>query len=106
MLVNILITRYEGQITALLGHNGAGKSTLLSVLTGFYDATDGDAEIYGKSLRYQLKEIRKDLGVCLQENLLIPVLTVGDVSRERGLIGSVESILLSLAVYGTFQRKS
>ena len=46
------------------------------MLTGFYDATDGDAEIYGKSLRYQLKEVRKDLGVCLQENLLIPVLTV------------------------------
>lgn len=67
---------YEGQITALLGHNGAGKSTLLSVLTGLYEATGGDAEIYGKSLCNELKDVRKNLGVCLQENLLIPVLTV------------------------------
>lgn len=70
------IPSYEGQITALLGHNGAGKSTLLSVLTGLYNTTSGDATIYGHSLNNELSLIRKDLGVCFQQNLLISVLTV------------------------------
>ena len=71
-----LISSYEGHITVLLGHNGAGKSTLINVLTGLYGMTEGDAMIYGHSLRYELPAIRRDLGVCPQQNLLIPVLTV------------------------------
>lgn len=72
-----MIHSYEGQITALLGHNGAGKSTLINVLTGLYNTTSGDAEIYGRSLNNDLGIIRQDLGVCFQQNLLISVLTVG-----------------------------
>ena len=44
--------------------------------------TEGDAMIYGHSLRYELPAIRRDLGVCPQQNLLIPVLTV---FIERGV---------------------
>lgn len=66
---------YEGQITVLLGHNGAGKSTLINVLTGLYDITEGDAFIYGNSLCNHLDLVRQNLGVCPQQNLLIPQLT-------------------------------
>ena len=67
---------YEDQITVLLGHNGAGKSTLINVLTGMYAPTEGDAIMYGKSLVNQLEDVRRNLGVCFQENLMISVLTV------------------------------
>ena len=67
---------YDDQITVLLGHNGAGKSTLINVLTGMYGPTEGDALVYGKSLVSQLEEVRRNLGVCFQENLMINVLTV------------------------------
>lgn len=38
--------------------------------------TTGDAYFFGKSLLHEMKEIRKELGVCPQQNLLIDVLTV------------------------------
>ena len=92
----MIITSYEGHITVLLGHNGAGKSTLINGLTGLYGMTDGDAMIYGHSLRYELSAIRRNLGVCPQQNLLIPVLTV---RLERWFHYSVVSIWLCLVVY-------
>ena len=59
-----------------MGHNGAGKSTLINVLTGMYGPTEGDALVYGQSLVNQLEAVRRNLGVCFQENLMISVLTV------------------------------
>lgn len=73
---------YEDQITVLLGHNGAGKSTLINVLTGMYAPTEGDALVYGKSLVNQLGDVRKNLGVCFQQNLMMKVLTVGEAARR------------------------
>ena len=67
----------RGKVNVLIGENGAGKSTLISVLTGLYGMTTGDAYFFGKSLLHEMKEIRKELGVCPQQNLLIDVLTVG-----------------------------
>jgi ATP-binding cassette subfamily A (ABC1) protein 3 len=67
---------YEGQITALLGHNGAGKTTTMSVLTGLYTPTSGDAVINGYSILTDMDEIRKNLGLCPQHNVLFERLTV------------------------------
>ena len=66
---------YEGQIFALLGHNGAGKTTTLSMLTGMIPITSGDMLIRGKYLSRHLKEIRSQLGVCPQHDILFADLT-------------------------------
>jgi simple sugar transport system ATP-binding protein len=42
-----------GEVHALLGENGAGKSTLMNVLSGFYTADAGVAEVDGKPVRYE-----------------------------------------------------
>ena len=55
---NLSLTMYEGQIFALLGHNGAGKTTTMNLLTGLYSPTSGDAQIYGKSVKDSILEIR------------------------------------------------
>lgn len=67
---------YEGQCTVLLGHNGAGKSTTMSMLTGLTPCTSGDAFIRGMSVRTQMQDIRNELGVCPQHDILFPELTV------------------------------
>ncbi|CDP14120.1 unnamed protein product [Coffea canephora] len=73
---SLQLNLYENQILALLGHNGAGKSTTISMLVGLLRPTSGDALIYGKSILTDMDEIRKSLGVCPQQDILFPELTV------------------------------
>jgi len=54
----------QDEILALLGHNGAGKTTAIYMLTGMLNMTSGDALIYGKSVRKEIDEVRKDIGLC------------------------------------------
>jgi ATP-binding cassette subfamily A (ABC1) protein 3 len=70
------LTLYENQILALLGHNGAGKSTTISMLVGLLPPTSGDALVFGKNILTDMDEIRKNLGVCPQYDILFPELTV------------------------------
>lgn len=58
---------YDGQVTALLGHNGAGKTTTMSLLTGSLDVDGGDADIYGRSLSFDIDQIRRMCGICTRE---------------------------------------
>ncbi|ELW67824.1 ATP-binding cassette sub-family A member 3 [Tupaia chinensis] len=67
---------YEGQITVLLGHNGAGKTTTLSMLTGLFPPTSGRAYISGYEISRDMVQIRKNLGLCPQHDVLFDNLTV------------------------------
>jgi ABC-2 type transport system ATP-binding protein len=51
-----------GEIFGLVGPNGAGKTTTLRILATLLDATSGDAEIAGASVRRHPKEVRRVLG--------------------------------------------
>lgn len=88
----------EGQITCLLGSNGAGKSTTISVLTGLLRPTLGNINIYGYDLLRDLHKIRKITGICLQQNVLFPLLTVSEHLRFFGTIKGLthEELLLSI----------
>ena len=49
-----------GEILALLGENGAGKSTLMSILSGLYQADEGDTFVRGYShLRCKISRRRQ-----------------------------------------------
>jgi ATP-binding cassette subfamily A (ABC1) protein 3 len=54
---------------ALLGQNGAGKTTTMSMLYGALKPTSGDAFIYGHSIKNNMEEIRRIIGVCPQVSL-------------------------------------
>ncbi len=86
------LTMYSGQITALLGHNGAGKTTTISMLTGLIPPTSGSAIIEGYDIAYDMDEIRKNLGVCPQHDILYPDLTVQEhlimFASFKGLTGN------------------
>jgi len=66
---------YSGQIFALLGHNGAGKSTTISMLTGLIPPTAGKCQVFDKDLFSQMDEVRKNMGVCPQHDVLFDLLT-------------------------------
>lgn len=73
---SLQLTLYENQILALLGHNGAGKSTTISMLVGLLPPTSGDALVLGKNILTNMDDIRKELGVCPQHDILFPELSV------------------------------
>jgi ATP-binding cassette subfamily A (ABC1) protein 3 len=75
------LTIYNGQIFALLGHNGAGKTTTLSMLTGLIEPDAGHAEVFGIDIFNQMDEMRKNLGVCPQHDVLFEFLTPEDHLR-------------------------
>lgn len=72
---------YEGEIFCLLGHNGAGKSTTISMLTNLISIDEGDANLFGLSVRSQPGEVVRSMGVCLQQNILLDDLTVEEHMR-------------------------
>ncbi|XP_076468788.1 phospholipid-transporting ATPase ABCA3-like isoform X1 [Babylonia areolata] len=72
------LTMYEGQITVLLGHNGAGKTTTMSMLTGFIPPTSGTAYVNGYDIRTDITNVRSNLGLCPQHNILFDTLTVDE----------------------------
>uniref|UniRef100_A0A8C4WL01 ATP-binding cassette sub-family A member 2 n=1 Tax=Gopherus evgoodei TaxID=1825980 RepID=A0A8C4WL01_9SAUR len=75
-LNKLSLNLYENQVVSFLGHNGAGKTTTMSILTGLFPPTSGSATIYGHDIRTEMNEIRKNLGMCPQHNVLFDKLTV------------------------------
>jgi len=65
----------EGHIFGLLGPNGAGKTTMIRILCGLLTPTEGQITIGGYSLKSELAEIRKIIGVVPQEIALYQSLT-------------------------------
>jgi ABC-2 type transport system ATP-binding protein len=57
----------EGEIFGFLGPNGAGKSTTIRMLTTLLRPTDGDARVAGLDVVQQATEVRRTIGVALQE---------------------------------------
>ncbi|KAJ6332061.1 hypothetical protein OIU76_010445 [Salix suchowensis] len=91
---SLQLTLYENQILALLGHNGAGKSTTISMLVGLLPPTSGDALVFGKNITTDMDEIRNGLGVCPQNDILFPELTVREhLEIFAALKGVKEDIL-------------
>jgi len=70
----------EGEIHALLGENGAGKSTLIKIITGVYQANEGDIFIENKktTIESPIAARKQGIGVIYQELSLIESLTVGE----------------------------
>ena len=67
--VNFNIT--PGMSVAIVGPTGAGKTTIVNLLTRFYNPDDGKILIDGLDLQeLQIKSIRKQVGVMLQDSFL------------------------------------
>jgi ABC-type multidrug transport system ATPase subunit len=47
----------EGEVFTILGHNGAGKTTAIYMLTGMYNASGGNASVYGYNIRDNIDQV-------------------------------------------------
>ena len=73
ILDNIFINIKHGEYVAIVGASGSGKSTLLRLLLGFEKPTSGSIYCGGFDLEsVDIREIRKQMGVVLQDSQLIP----------------------------------
>jgi len=60
-----------GECVGILGETGSGKTTLVSLLPRLYDVSSGSVKIDAVDVRdYSLAELRKSVGIVLQETTL------------------------------------
>ncbi len=71
VLHGISFTVSPGTRLGIVGMTGAGKSTLLSLMTRFYDPTEGQILLDGVDLRdYRLADLRNQFAMVLQDPVL------------------------------------
>src|SRR5579859_1774065 len=71
----------SGECFGLLGPNGAGKTTTIEILEGLTRRDGGEVEILGLRWESQAGEIRRRIGVSLQESRTTEKLTVFETLR-------------------------
>lgn len=90
--VNNLVKRYEklvaldhlnleiqeGEIFGLLGPNGSGKSTTINCILSLLKYDKGSIEIFGKQMRPDAYDIKRDIGIIMQNVAVFNELTVYD----------------------------
>lgn len=75
-----------GKVFGFLGPNGAGKTTTIRVLTTLIPPTSGIVKVFGKDIVRNSKEIKKRVGVVLQEPSFEANLTVERALDLYGLM--------------------
>lgn len=90
LMCGLDVVARKGQRIAVLGPNGSGKTTLLFHLLGLLRSEEGIVEVFGVDPARNWKDIRKRIGVVLQnvdEQILAPTVLddVGFSPRQYGL---------------------
>ena len=67
---------YEGEILGLLGPNGSGKTTTINCILQLLKYDRGIIKIFGKEMKPDSYDIKKDIGVIFQEVAVFDELTV------------------------------
>lgn len=80
----------SGHIFGFLGPNGAGKSTTIKILTTLIPPTSGTIEVLGINAIKQPLEIRKRIGVVLQQPSYEPNLSVEKSLEKYGMMWDID----------------
>lgn len=71
VLNDVSLVARPGETIALVGPTGAGKTTIISLLSRFYDVSEGSIRIDGHDIRtVQQDSLREQLGIVLQDTFL------------------------------------
>jgi len=75
-----------GEIYAFLGPNGAGKTTTVRMLVTLLRPTGGSARVAGHDVVDEAAEVRRSIGVALQEAALDPLMTGRELIRLQATL--------------------
>lgn len=79
-----------GHIFGFLGPNGAGKSTTIKILTTLIPPTNGTIEVLGINAIKHPLEVRKRIGVVLQQPSYEPNLSVEKSLEKYGMMWNID----------------
>lgn len=79
-LSDVSIDFYPGKVHVLLGENGAGKSTIVKIISGVYQADQGELFVSGEKQTFTntRQALKKGISVIHQELSVIDDLTVAE----------------------------
>ncbi|TSA51447.1 MAG: ATP-binding cassette domain-containing protein [Actinobacteria bacterium] len=80
------ITVQTGEIFGFLGPNGAGKSTAVRMLTTLLRPTSGTATVAGFDVVKYPDEVRRRIGVALQDAAIDPLMTGTELLRLQAVL--------------------
>ncbi|NOS84435.1 MAG: ABC transporter ATP-binding protein [Ignavibacteria bacterium] len=82
---------YEGEIFGLLGPNGAGKTTTLEIMETLREQTSGEVLVDGLSVTTQKNQVKKIIGVQLQQSGFYPNLTLFELIKLFAGLYNIET---------------
>ena len=75
-LDHLNLTIQEGEIFGLLGPNGSGKTTTINCLLSLLSYDNGNIEVFGRPMRPDSYDIKRQIGVVMQNVAVFQELTV------------------------------
>jgi ABC-2 type transport system ATP-binding protein len=76
----------RGEIFGFLGPNGAGKSTTVRMLTTLLRPTGGLARVAGFDVVHESDDVRRNIGVALQDAAIDPLMTGAELLRLQAVL--------------------
>jgi ABC-2 type transport system ATP-binding protein len=85
-LDHLSLTVNEGEIFGLLGPNGSGKTTAINCILSLLKYDKGEVEIFGRPMAPDAYDIKRDIGIVMQNVAVYNELTVyGNIDYFCGL---------------------
>lgn len=83
-----------GEVFGFLGPNGAGKSTAVRMLTTLLRPTSGTARVAGYDVVSQADEVRRNIGVALQDAAIDPLMTGAELLALQAVLYGIPASAL------------
>ena len=85
------LTVNAGEIFGFLGPNGAGQSTAVRMLPTLLRPTSGSARVAGYDVAKQPNEVRRRIGVALQDAAIDPLMTGNELLQLQAVLYGIPS---------------
>jgi ABC-2 type transport system ATP-binding protein len=79
----------QGEVFGFLGPNGAGKSTTVRMLVTLLRPTEGTAHVAGYDVVRDAHQVRRAIGVALQDAAIDPLMTGNELVRLQAVLHGI-----------------